>query len=205
MKSFLRANAPVFLAENDLKWGQEWKERREKKSNAQFRWPKHDEQPINKILLSLLANQTQWHCSYCDCNEIGSKEESIDHFRPSSNSAFYHLAFAWSNLYYVCWNCQKSKMETWSDDSPLIAPDEPDYLFEYYFIYNFRTGEIDPNPKRTAAEKARAEFTITTFGLRDQQKHCLGRKRALEAYYAKSANPNFNLDDHPYRYLFAIL
>lgn len=97
-------------------------------------------------------------------------------------------------------------METWSDEYPLLAPDEADYAFQNYSIFNFRTGEIEPNTVGTTEfELARAKFTIDTFGLRDFRKHCKGRLQAVEKFRKESSNADFNLDDHPYRFLFALL
>lgn len=146
---------------------------------------------------------TNQRCSYCDDWPIGRKEDSIDHFRPKSNPRFHHLVCKWENLYYTCGNCQAYKAEKWSDDPMLIAPDEDGYTFENFFFIDSKTWRIEPNPNASAEDQSRAEYTITTLGLRDE-KHINGRRLSMERFIGGINQRHMvDLQDFAYRYMFA--
>ncbi len=202
MLPFQRHAAPSFLLENWERWGHKFQARRRENPFAIFSWPSKDGQPINRVLEPALAAQTQARCAYCDDWPLGSREDSIDHCRPKSNERFHHLVCQWENLYYACDNCQGFKREQWSDDPLLILADEVGYAFEKFFIVDIRSGNIDPNPAATEQDQNRAEYTITTLGLRDG-KHLDGRRIAWERYrLTLLAGEGFNINDSAYRYLF---
>jgi len=55
-------------------------------------------------------------CAYCHIPELRygpSRNFTVDHFRPKSNPKFRKLICAYSNLYYVCQDCNSSKGSTW--------------------------------------------------------------------------------------------
>ncbi|MFN8395531.1 MAG: hypothetical protein U0176_12890 [Bacteroidia bacterium] len=202
MRRLSRPEQPEFLKENWEKWGEQFKSLRAKNAGAKFQWPTFEKQRINIPLSELLATASQEHCAYCDFHPLGSKEDSIDHFRPKSHPAFHHLVCKWENLYFSCPNCQGFKKEQWSNDPILIAPDEEGYSFQRFFIIDSRTWQIEVNPTASASDQLRAEYTIETLGLRDS-KHAIGRRVNQERYDLKiQANEEINLDDFAYRYLF---
>ncbi len=203
MLPFDRPDEPTFLKENWQKWGDAYVDRRANDGGARFQWPQVNHQKINHSLSKLLSSASQGHCSYCDFHPLGTWENSIDHFRPKSIPEFYLLVCKWENLYFSCPNCQGFKKEKWSDAPRLIAPDEEGFSFERFFIIDYSTWLIEPNPKATESDKLRAEYTIVTLGLRDS-KHVKGRKSNWELYDLKSrVGERYVIDDFAYRYMLA--
>jgi len=85
------------------------------------------------------------HCSYCDgfpMDRSGRTRKTIDHFQPKET--FPEHAFTWSNLFACCDACQNVKGTRFLED--LLAPDKPDYRFERFFLFNYRSGAIEVNP-----------------------------------------------------------
>jgi uncharacterized protein (TIGR02646 family) len=203
MQPFQRPEAPDFLRLHGEKWGKQFQERRSKNDAAKFQWPTHQGQPINRELEKQLGVATQFRCAYCDDWPLGSREDSIDHFRPKSDPRFHHLVCHWENLYYACGNCQGFKGEQWSDDPMLIGPDEAGYSFARFFVIDARSWKIEPNPAASAIDQGRAAYSIRTLGLWDD-KHVKGRRQHAERYFLMlDKGLTVDLNDFAYRYLFA--
>ena len=134
------------------------------------------------------------HCSFCDGFPLEAiTNEPIEHFKPKSDPRFYAEAYNWSNLYYSCDFCQRTKGEKWSDQ--LQAPDENGYKFHEYFIFDFTTGAISPNPKSSVTIQVRAQTTIAFYGLDLASRR---RMRLAEARkWSKSIEPE--IDSWAYR------
>src|ERR1700730_8522952 len=67
-------------------------------------------------------------CAYCHIPELRygpSRNFTVDHFRPKSNPQFHNLICLYSNLYYVCQDCNSSKGSAW----PLPAIEEHGFRF----------------------------------------------------------------------------
>ena len=198
MMKIERLPAPDFLTEKSERWGIRYKERRDQNPNALFFWTQHAKQRINLLLLAILMEMTQKHCSFCDGFPVETvSANSIEHFRPKS--LFPLLAYNWENLFYCCSKCQESKLETF--DEKLLKPDISDYSFEYYFQYDTKTGEIIPNPDRLELEIERAEKIIELYGLNEHGRPN-ARKRTIRQFI-DSNNPI--LDEFPYRFILSFL
>ncbi len=164
MRKQVRPAAPPKLAENGEKWNRQWADRRVLDPSAKFSWYKVDGKNAREWILPSLRAMNQGHCSFCDVYPLVDRSaEPIEHFRPKTDVRFTMLAFAWENLYYCCELCQKSKREQW--DEALLAPDEATYRFERYFIFDFTTGAIQPNPRATPQDRHAAATTISLYGL----------------------------------------
>lgn len=160
MQYQVRTKEPTVLVDHGSTWTDDYTGRRRLFSGP-FRWPTHDGVPLNQLLLPLLASQTARHCSYCDGFPIGPQSrETIDHFESKVNSPA--LAFDWGNLFYCCDQCQQKDVQ--SGGRPL-KPDEPSYKFEEYFIVDFSTGELQPNPTASSDKRTMATDTITVLRL----------------------------------------
>jgi uncharacterized protein (TIGR02646 family) len=162
--------------------------RRAADPSAEFWWPKQ----VNQRLLPELLAMTQAHCAYCDGWPMDATgQPTIDHFRPKSR--YPHLAFAWGNLFPSCDRCQGSngKGDEWNE--ALLKPDDLDYSFERYFVYDMVSGWLEPNPAASAPDYERALVTIDLLGLNEGGRPAL-RKRVLRDYAA--------FEERPYRFLF---
>lgn len=112
------------------------------------------------ILAELLVMSGD-RCSYCD-GFIGiESRQTIDHFRPKG--PFPALAYSWRNLFPACDQCQSAKLEKYHPK--LLRPDRANYHFDRYFICDFATGQVSPNPGASIHDQARAEKTIEICGL----------------------------------------
>jgi uncharacterized protein (TIGR02646 family) len=171
-----RPEAPQFLKDNWQKWGEEFQKNKEENSSFSFQWKQYNKQKVNHLLLPILKDEMHKdHCVYCDGYLRSS--ETIEHFRPKSR--FHLLVYQWENLFYACTICQKNKLEEF--DEKLLKPDEEDYSFEKYFLYNFSSGEIEINPSSTIIEQERAKKTIKLLKLNDEGL-CKQRKREKKHY-----------------------
>lgn len=137
-----RPNAPKWLTSRYKKWGLAFAERRQSDPNAQFNWPKYNTKKINQLLVPILQKMTKEHCSFCDAFPMGSTiPTTIEHFKPKSQ--YPKLACEWKNLYLCCGNCQQKGDEY---SILLLRPDAVTYTFDKYFVFNYRTGELETNP-----------------------------------------------------------
>ena len=85
MRKFKRSQEPEFLASNWEKWGQDWEARRAGNHKSAFHWHQINEVPVNQLLLPILKNQTQDHCSFCDNYPVSPPSiDTIEHFRPEN-------------------------------------------------------------------------------------------------------------------------
>ncbi len=152
MRKFIRIDAPTILLEIDPKteirrwvfYGDRYKRKRAINPGFSFQWPTVQGIAINQHILSSLRLQTNDHCSYCDSYPLKKGDNSIDHFLPKSNPDFYEFVCQWENLYYACTHCQHSKAE--KVDYLTLRPDESNYTFYRYFIYNYYLHLIEVNP-----------------------------------------------------------
>jgi uncharacterized protein (TIGR02646 family) len=198
MMRLSRPDAPSMLRDHAEEWTRSWIERRARSAGAEFRWPVLEGKSVHPRLLRDLLEMSAHHCAYCDTFELGEgSRETIDHFRPKGR--FPRLAFAWENLFPACDRCQQAKGERFDDR--LLKPDAPDYGFDRFFIFNFRSGEIETNPAAPPADQDRARFTIDALGLnRDPRPRA--RRRCFDTEYAPArGSSGKSIDTMPYRFL----
>lgn len=146
-------------------------------------------------MLKALEPVAKQHCAFCDGYPLGPfARQTLEHFRPVSH--YPRLCYAWFNLFVCCDQCQAAKRDHF--DKKLLKPDTEDYSFERYFIINYKTGEIAPNPRATEAEQQRAQTTITLYGLND---YGCPQSRIREAKrYQDLLEKGYTLDDFSYRF-----
>jgi uncharacterized protein (TIGR02646 family) len=162
-----------------------------------FQWYRHDNHPVNQLLAPVLSQQTQDHCSYCDAFPLGLADNTIDHFKPKGTEEFLLEAYSWKNLYWACADCQKAKLEKF--DQLLLAPDGDNYSFGRYFIYNFHTHEISPNPGAANLDQQKALTTIKIFQF-NHPGQIAKRRQSWERKSSPLASPNS--DDFSFRFIF---
>jgi uncharacterized protein (TIGR02646 family) len=196
MRPFNRADSPDFLQKNSKKWGENYAKQKTKNPTHTFQWKTFEKQKVNHLLLPTLKTQTQHHCSYCDFFPPRVADQTIDHFQPKGNSLYYLFVYKWTNLYFSCSNCQSIKMENY--DPILLRPDALDYSFERYFILNFSTFEIKPNPKAISEDQNRAELSIRLFGF-NETGQLIARRHSFERY---NTTPSPDLEDFAFRFIF---
>lgn len=158
-----RPPAPQQFVDHAEKWTDQWMKLREQNRSG-FTWYSIDCKTARDWALPLLHAMTQGHCAFCDTFPLADRTtEPIEHFRPKSPDEFAHLAFEWTNLYYSCHRCQTEKRELWKEG--LIAPDEVDYTFRRFFLFDYTNGAIAASPRAAPEDQARAMVTIDLYGL----------------------------------------
>jgi hypothetical protein len=91
---------PAILAREGAQIGRDYAARRRAKPGVRFQWPHRDGQSILASVREALTIMTAGHCSYCDGHPIDATgAETVDHFRPKSDPAFYELVCAWTNYF----------------------------------------------------------------------------------------------------------
>lgn len=195
MMKLERPPAPSWLKSNYKKWGKRFARKKGENPGYAFNWPSYEGKRINEHLKPLLIAMTANHCSFCDGYPLGTaSRQTIEHFRPKS--LFPLLACLWQNLFLCCDACQGAKGERF--DRKLLKPDTVDYHFDKYFVLNFKTGDIRPNPKAGKPDRERAALTISLYGLND-----FGRSHSRLREYAKYQDlveKGYHLDDFSYRF-----
>jgi uncharacterized protein (TIGR02646 family) len=190
MRKFRKIKSPEYLKSNWKIWGIEWKlQYRDPNRNNTFNWRGHWED----LILNYLGLSTQFHCSFCDIDNITvGAAATIEHFKPKHK--FFSVAYHYNNLYSCCGECQK-KGKRYS--TLLIKPDLPIYSFEEYFEIDISNGEINPNPAKTLLNRQMAEKTIELYKLNNGDKPRL-RLKSLNLYI--SSNPTMHIDNYSYRF-----
>lgn len=190
MMPMIRTEIPQALKDNYKKWGKEYKQKIvDPSQNNSFPWNgSYDE------ITAQLFNITKNHCCFCDLHPLKASGASVEHFRPKNT--FPLLSYVWGNLFYCCTNCQK-KGNRFPLDYKLLKPDVILYSFNYYFIYNYATGIINPNPARTSEEQKRAGNNIKLYGL---NKYGRPEARLLEYKKFFDAN-NPDIEEYSYRFI----
>jgi uncharacterized protein (TIGR02646 family) len=172
MHPLTRGSEPSCLATGTQTWTADWVSALEKNSSIAFRWRSDD---CTSTIRAALARDTEGHCSYCDTSPKLHPE--IDHFRPKR--LFPEQAFAWTNLYGTCHECNNLKRETHHED--LLRPDSADYDFDAYFTLAGAEYRLAPNPAATQHDQERALKTIETLKLnRPDLIHARKNPRARE-------------------------
>jgi uncharacterized protein (TIGR02646 family) len=196
MRKFTRAEEPEILRKNWQRYGERYALNRAANPSHLFRWPLVNGERLNQIILHILKLQTQHHCSYCDGFPLGPADETIDHFKPKSDERFYQEVCKWENLYVACADCQKVKANQYSD--LLLKPDETDYHFNKYFVYDYQKHEINLRPGIDNISLERAKITLSIFRL-NEPAFCKSRQISLERY---KANAFRDPDDYGFRFMF---
>ena len=195
MMKLVKTPAPEFLRSNYKKWGKKYKAKRENINKTDnFVWATHQGEKVNVLLLPFLRIETNYHCAFCDGFPLEATGETIEHFRPKSS--FPLLSYLWANLLYCCKYCNENKGE--NPERLLIKPNEINYSFETYFLFDYDSGKIESNPALPEIGKLKAENTIRLYGLNEHNRP-KWRKRFLKLYL-KTENPN--VEDFPYRFIF---
>ncbi len=136
-----------------------WKNRVLRFQNRQIRNPPaFNWYGINTKLRPLLLDITQRHCAFCDWKFTNDYSENfpIEHFYPKDKYA--DKAFEWKNLFPICTICNTKKGNKFSEE--LLKPDSPKYKIEDYFVFNYKNGEIQANPKASKIYQKRAKEAI---------------------------------------------
>lgn len=194
MRLVTRPPEPEILTLKSAAWNQQWVDLKQANPKATFSWYEYEKKSAREWVLPSLRAMTEGHCTFCDAFPVeDTSMEPIEHFRPKHDPRFFHLAFAWNNLYYCCDRCQSHKGGQWEDN--LIAPDHERYAFGDFFEFDVASGEIHPN--RFAAEDLRsgAANTIRIFGLNEGGRP--GKRRRALLKWTRSTFRDLN--DEPYR------
>lgn len=194
MYPFIRPACPDYLTECWEVLGLRYEAAKQKDPKYKFIWFADFQYDQTRARLLAMTNN---HCAFCDGGDLGAmSRETLEHFRPKSRPEFHRLAYQWENLYPCCDRCQSEKLEQYDDE--LLIADAEDYAFEDYFIADYLTGEILPNPLASAVNQYRADKTIKLYGLNVDVRTTI-RKKELKRYLQRDSDTDI-LDDFSYRY-----
>lgn len=184
-----RTPAPKLLDEKWEEWGSDYKQRLEQNPNYRFVWRRS----IDTAIRSTLVEITQNHCCYCDGYPLNTtSRQTIDHFIPKTLQPL--LAYQWENLFLCCDKCQERNNKY---TESLLKPDMDDYDFHRYFIVDYHTGELQPNPTASPEDQHRAEETIKLFNLERLNFH----RRQIFQQWNDLKDEGYIIDDFPYRFM----
>jgi uncharacterized protein (TIGR02646 family) len=179
-------------------WGAEFAQRLAANVNYCFAWKQWQGLRVNQRLLPLLSKMTDSHCAYCDWFPMDTgTDPTIDHFKPKAR--FPQEAYCWENLYLCCRHCQEKTDDLYTDQ--LLRPDEIDYRFESFFIYNYIDGTLSPNPDASVINRERARLTVEILKLNSRGRPA-ARKRELDRFRDLAATERSKwIPSSPFRYL----
>ncbi len=112
---------------------------------------KYDGEDV-KIALSVMS--TGCKCVYCErllpkLDELNTHDiRAIEHFYPKK---LYPLQkFKWSNLFWVCKNCNSTKLNYDTQNNPFVHPenDDPEDYFEYDYSHQIKVNKFSPNEEK---------------------------------------------------------
>lgn len=193
-----RPACPDWLEAQWETWGQEYADKLVQEPRYRFSWKQYEGEKVNHRLMPLLREMTADHCAYCDWfpTDVGT-DRTIDHFRPKA--LFPREVYYWPNLYLCCRMCQEKDDANYSED--LIRPDEIDYDFDRFFIYNYLSGKLDANPDAGERDRSRASLTIKHFKLNEGGRPA-ARKRELKRFRKLPAEDRHEfLSVSPFRFV----
>ncbi|MCP9763304.1 HNH endonuclease [Lacihabitans soyangensis] len=196
MRQLTRLPQPNDLENNWKKWGEKYSKNKSLSNSHVFQWRTINGVKINSKLIPILLKMSDNHCHYCDKFPLGEGDLTIDHFCPKSLPEFYTIAYKWENLFLSCNHCQMCKMENF--DPVLLRPDDQNYKFQKYFIYNYSTHKLEPNPQLSPFESVNAQKTIEIFNFNHPSMQTM-RRHAYERFQNDSIK---NLLDYPFRFIF---
>jgi uncharacterized protein (TIGR02646 family) len=198
MRAFTRNPAPQWFLDNCTRWSSRYaQKRRDASKKDDFQWATYNKQKVNKRIEPILQAMTQNHCAFCDGYPIGALGAQIEHFEPVSLCP--EKSYEWDNLFYSCTNCNNHKKDRF--DANLLKPDASTYSFLSYFIFDFSTGFIKPNPRKAQESQDSAMKTIDLYGL-----NAFGRPEARLEEILKFRNITYtSLDIYPYRFILELL
>lgn len=217
MIKFDRPSSPSCLSdknkdgvENYVRWSKKWCSKIKKNPTSDsFSWHEYKGKRVNEILIEALRIASDSHCAFCDKHAPENDSDSIEHFFPKKK--YCDLAFRWMNLFLCCTGCQKrpKNWKQYKDKHHLILkPDEEDYSFDRYFIFNTANGNIDINLWNDSdIDKKRAEITIIYFQLNEFKRPAVRLQNFKRFYDSKEANKikkDFGLtaNELPYRFIY---
>lgn len=196
MRQLARLTQPKELEDNWVRWSKRYSKTKTVNSSHVFRWATINKVRINSLLVPILLRMSNNHCHYCDKFPLLEGDLTIDHFCPKGRSEFYSIAYQWENLFLSCNHCQTCKMENY--DSDLLRPDDINYRFQNYFIYNFSTHELESNPLLSSIDTIKVVKTLEVFNFNHPSLLTM-RRHAFERY---QFDPIKNLADYPFRFVF---
>lgn len=193
MMPFNRSAAPQILKDNYKRLGIQWEKRKKANPKAQFDWTTG----VYDVALKQLLIDSDNHCAFCDQRPLRQFGATIEHFKPKS--IHFLLAYFWRNLFPCCANCQKKGEQF---HKLLLKPDVKGYTFDDYFIYNYSTGELEPNPSVTSQNQERAKITRQLYRLNDFERP-EERQRVLDSYLEQK-NKGVTLDKNDFSFRFML-
>ncbi len=197
MNKIVRAAAPICLTyrNNYRKKGRRWQTRYASNPNAQFSWGTFRSQKMSLLIINALSPMTNNHCSFCDKNNVikGGDRPTIEHYKPKTRWPL--LSFVWNNLFLCCYQCQEYKNNEFHNE--LIKPDRISFDFDHYFIIDFATGNLFPNPAYPQNIPA-AQETIRIYGLNEDARPIL-RKKEVDAFNNTIVSAR-NIENFSYRF-----
>jgi uncharacterized protein (TIGR02646 family) len=99
-------------------------------------------------------------CGYCETRCKGV----VDHLRPKSK--FPDLVYEWHNWVFSCHDCNQNKRSHWPSSGFLDPCSASTFCgTQSCFAFDLKTGEVLPNPRLPAANRACARTSIEILGL----------------------------------------
>ncbi len=132
-----------------------------------------------KKIVEELLKSTDNHCAYTD-KKIDISIAEINYFKPKTVDS--DLALEWNNLLVV--EPYTNRIKSNQYDDKLLNPSEEDYDFDRYFIIDFESAQIFPNPYSSKSDFERADTTIKILGL-NRPDLVRDRKSLTEQYLSR--------------------
>lgn len=106
---------------------------------------KNYKHPQNK---DCLTRASHGKCMYCESKITHVYFGDVEHIRPKDSGLYPHLEFEWSNLGFVCAQCNNAKRNQYDENTPFINPYEEE---PGHFLFAFGSALFHKNGSERAA------------------------------------------------------
>jgi len=145
---------------------------------AQKREAKIPEKAKREVKVAL-KKETHDKCAYCECYPEPGYPGDIEHIKPKAKLKYPHLTFEWTNLTYVCWQCNNNKRDQYDENCPPVNPydDDPKDFFDALGAY------IRPKDGNKRAQKTDNYLELNREALLEDRRKRLKRLKGMFGGY----------------------
>jgi hypothetical protein len=119
-----RGDKPAILLSNEAPWTAEYCQRLDGDESvpvAALTRYRHKE------IKAAVIRDANGKCIYCESKPLAVYPGAVEHILPKGRDRFPERALDWTNLGFVCHECNREKGDYWNEDAPILDPfvDEP--------------------------------------------------------------------------------
>lgn len=126
MRNVTRIEAPQSFLNEAKAWTSELRRKRKEGKDKYYyynRYNQPNKRNVRSDMEDSLLIMYSKMCCYCE-DSTQKKQGEIEHLRPKKK--FWNKTYDWTNLHWVCHDCNGIKREKYDDANPILDPSEPE-------------------------------------------------------------------------------